>query len=150
MEQCAFFSLLHVVFSLPQPQESMLLRTLPRAWIDKTVPFCPTWYHNEILCNFSAEAMLSWHLCLSFCNPSLVSWEFFAGKKEVWASLPLGASPFMSSWEVEFGLFCQDNCMTVQQKLGLYSLPETVWGKKHFLACCIFFYFLKLCINTAK
>lgn len=52
----------------------------------------------------------------------------------------LGASPFMSRWEVEFGLFCQDNCMTVQQKLGLYSLPGTVWRKRHFLACYIFFY----------
>lgn len=89
MEQCASFSLLHVVLSLPLPQlESVLLGTLPRAWTDGTVQFCPTWYHHEVLCNFSAETMPSWHLCLSIWTPSLVSWEFFAGKKEAWASLP--------------------------------------------------------------
>lgn len=145
MEQCASFSLLHVVLSLPLPQlESVLLGTLPRAWTDGTVQFCPTWYHHEVLCNFSAETMPSWHLCLSIWTPSLVSWEFFAGKKEAWASLPPWCFSFHVSCEVELGLFCQDNCMMVQQKLGLYSLPGTVWRKKHFLACCIFFYLFEI------
>lgn len=82
-------SLSYMWFCLPLPQlEFVLLGTLPRAWTDRTVQFCPTWYHHEILCNFSAETMPSWHLYFSFCNPSLVSWEFFAGKKDAWASLP--------------------------------------------------------------
>lgn len=145
MEQCASFSLLHVVLSLPLPQlESVLLGTLPRAWTDGTVQFCPTCYHHEVLCNFSAETMPSWHLCLSIWTPSLVSWEFFAGKKEAWASLPPWCFSFHVSCEVELGLFCQDNCMMVQQKLGLYSLPGTVWRKKHFLACYIFFYLFEI------
>lgn len=77
-------SLSYMWFCLPLPQlEFVLLGTLPRAWTDRTVQFCPTWYHHEILCNFSAETMPSWHLYFSFCNPSLVSWEFFAGKKDV-------------------------------------------------------------------
>lgn len=151
MEKCASFSLLHVVLSLPLPQLESAPGDSARAWTDKTVQFCPTWYYREILCSFSTETMPSWHLCLSFCNPSLVSWKFFAGKKETWASLPPpGASPFMSSWEVELGFFCQDNCMTLQQKSGLCSLPGTVWRKTNFLACYIFFYLLKFCINTAK
>lgn len=151
MEQCASFSLLHVVLSPPLPQlEFMLLGTLPRAWTGRTVQFCPTSCHLEVLCNFSAETMSSWHFCLSFCHPSLVSWEFFVEKRKRGPLFLLGASPFMSSCEVELGLFCQDNCTMVQQKLGLYSLPGTVRRKKHFLACYIFFYLSEILHQYAK
>lgn len=142
MEQCASFSLLHVVLSLPLPHlESVLLGTLPRAWTDRTVQLCPTWYHHEVLCNFSPETMPSWHL-LSFLLQS-ISGELgiLCRKKRKRGPLfLLGTSPFMSRCGIELGLFCQGNCVTVQQKLGLYSLPGTAWRKRHFLACYIFFY----------
>lgn len=148
---CFFLSLTcGNVTSLPQ-LESVLLGTLPRAWTDRTVWFCPTWYHKEI----HVTSVLRQCLLGTFVFPFAIHlWWAGSSLLEKRKHGPLflfGASPIMSSCEVELGLFCWDNCMMVQQKLGLYSLPGTVWRKKSIFWPPIYFSIcLKFCINNAK
>lgn len=142
MEQCASFSLLHVVMSL-----------LCLSWNLCSWGLCPEPGQTEqfsfvqpgIIMKFHVTSVLRQCLLGTFVFPFAIHlWWAGSSLLEKRKHGPLflfGASPIMSSCEVELGLFCWDNCMMVQQKLGLYSLPGTVWRKKkHFLASYLFFY----------
>lgn len=152
MEQCASFSLLHVVMSL-----------LCLSWNLCSWGLCPepgqteqfSFVQTGIIMKFYVTSVLRQCLLGTFVFPFAIH-LWWAGntlqeKRKRGPLFLFGASPIMSSCEVELGLFCWDNCMMVQQKLGLYSLPGTVWRKKHFLASYLFFSIcLKFCINNAN